>query len=153
MIFMKYKQPKAEYVQFQRLVLGLLVLVAAVFQEIFFIKIFLGVSIISFFTTVNYSPTTLIFKLTSMMYSEAIFTTPQQYVHSYLVHRLAYIFEDLMRISGGLAIIYFYQMSETSAWVISSFMAIAMLISSFFGFCLSALIYIAYTSIEEKFKS
>jgi len=153
MIFMKYKQPKAEYVQFQRLILGLLVLIGVVFQEIFFVKVFLGVSIISLFTTVNYSPTTLIFKFTSLMYSEPIFTTPSQYVHSYIVHRLASIFEDLMRIVGGIAIIYFYPISETSAWLIGSFMSIAMLISSFFGFCLSALIYIAYTSLENRLKS
>jgi len=122
-------------------------------QEIFFIKIFLGISIVSLFTTVNYSPTTLIFKLVSNMYSADIFTTPQQYVHSYLVHRLAYIFEDLMRILGALVILYLYNISEMSAWFIASFMSIAMLISSFFGFCLSALFYIAYTSLEKKLKS
>ena len=153
MIFMKYKQPKAEYVQFQRLVLGLLVLVGVVFQEIFFIKVYLGLSIVSFITTINYSPTTMIFKLTSLMYSEPIFTTPQQYVHSYIVHRLASIFEDLMRIIGGLVVIYLSHHYLTSAWVVGLFMSIAMLISSFFGFCLSALIYIAYISLEKKFKS
>ena len=150
---MKYKQPKAEYVQFQRLVLGTMVLVGVIFEELFFIKLFLALSIISFITTINYSPTTLIYKLTSLMYSEPIFTTPHQYVHSYIVHRLAAIFEDLMRIAGGSAILYIYQFSETSAWVIASFMSIAMLISSFFGFCLSALLYIAYTSLQKRFKS
>jgi len=153
MIFMKYKQPKAEYVQFQRLVLGLLVLIGVIFEEIFFIKVFLGISIISFFTTINYSPTTLIFKFTSLMYSKPIFTTPHQYVHSYIVHRLASVFEDLMRIAGGFAVIYLYQFYPTTSWIIGSFMAIAMLISSFFGFCLSALIYIAYTSLEKRLKS
>lgn len=150
---MKYKQPKAEHVQFQRLILGLLVLLAVIYQEIFFVKLFLGLSVVSLITTINYSPTTMIFKFFSFIYGKPIFTTPHQYAHSYIVYRLASIFEDLMRIAGGLAIIYFYQYYPIVAWIISSFMAIAMLISSFFGFCLSALFYIGYTSLEKKFRS
>jgi len=152
MIFMKYKQPRAEHVQFQRLVFGLLVLTAVLSKSILFIYIYLFLSIFSFITTVNYSPTTIIFKFASILNSQDLFVTPAQYAHSYIVHRLAEIFEDLMRISGGIAIIYLYSISELAAWMMSSFMAIAMLISSFFGFCLSSLLYISYRAINRRLK-
>ncbi len=150
MIFMKYKQPKAEYVQFQRLLAGLLILSAILTENIIFTYIFLLLSTISFITTLNYSPSTLLFKLISFLNGRPLFVTPPQYVHSYMVHRLATIFEDLMRIAGGIAMIYFYSISPTISWMIGSFMAIAMLISSFYGFCLSALLYIGYTAITKS---
>lgn len=151
MIFLKYKQPKAEYVQFQRFVMGLLILMAVLSEDIFFVNIFLILSIISLFTTVNYSPTTFIYKFISLLRGKPFFTTAPQYSHSYIVHRLAEIFEDFMRIAGGFTIIYVYTIVPLVAWIISSFMAIAMLISSFFGFCLSALMYIGYKFISKKF--
>ncbi len=150
---MKYKQPKAEYVQFQRLLAGLLILTTVLTENITFVYMFLILSLISFLTTISYSPSTLIYKLISFLNSRPLFVTPPQYVHSYMVHRLATIFEDLMRLAGGLAIVYFYQFSPTTSWMIASFMAIAMLISSFFGFCLSALLYIGYTAVAKKVKS
>ena len=152
MIFTKYKQPKAEYVQFQRLILGLLVLSGVLFEKLIFIEVFLVLSILSMITTVNYSPSTLLFKLLYFISREQLFTTPPQYAHSYIVNRLAQIFEDIMRIIGGSAIIYFYTISPLTSWMIASFMSIAMLISSFYGFCLSALFYIGYTNIRKKFK-
>lgn len=150
MIFLKYKQPRAEYVQFQRLIMGLLILIAVLLEDINFVNSFLGLSIISLLTTINYSPTTLIYKLISFLIGKPFFITPPQYSHSYIVHRLAEIFEDFMRIAGGLGIIYFYGVAPLVAWIIASFMAIAMLISSFFGFCLSAILYIAYKYLHQK---
>ena len=152
MIFLKYKQPKAEYVQFQRLAAGITVLLGVLTANIMFIYAFLILSIVSLLTTINYSPSTFFFKLVSFITSKPLFTTAPQYVHSYMVHRLATIFEDLMRIAGGSMIIYFYDTAPTAAWMIGSFMSIAMLISSFFGFCLSALLYIGYTAIAKRFQ-
>lgn len=153
MIFLKYKQPRAEYVQFQRLIMGLLILISVLMEDINLVYTFLGLSIISLLTTINYSPTTLIYKLVSFVRGKPFFITPPQYSHSYIVHRLAEIFEDFMRIAGGSAIIYFYGTIPLVAWIIGSFMAIAMLISSFFGFCLSALLYIGYKYIHQKISS
>jgi len=150
MIFLKYKQPKAEYVQFQRLVFGLIVFTSVLSENIYFIYTFLILSVISFLTTMNYSPTTLIFKLYRFVFGSYIFTTASQYAHSYITNRLAEVFEDLMRISGGLAIIYLHSFSPLGAWLLASFMAIAMLISSFFGFCLSSLLYIGYKRLIKK---
>lgn len=150
MIFLKYKQPKAEYVQFQRLGFGLILLSAVLFGKIEFIYFFLALSSISFITTINYSPMTLLFKLLSFMIGESLFTTAPQYAHSYVVNRLAEIFEDVLRIIGGLAVVSLYSTSPLASWMISSLMAIAMLISSFFGFCLSSLVYIGYKKILKK---
>jgi len=152
MIFLKYKQPKAEYVQFQRLVLGLIVFTSVLVENIYFIYAFLGLSMISFLTTMNYSPTTLFFKLYKFIFGTYMFRTAAQYAHSYLTYRLAEIFEDIMRISGGILIIYLYSFSPLSAWIVASFMGIAMLISSFFGFCLSSLMYIGYKYILGKLR-
>ena len=152
MIFLKYKQPKAEYVQFQRFVAGLLVLFAVLTENILFAYAFLFLSIVSFITTIRYSPSTLLFKFTSLILTKQFFTTAPEYEHSYKVNRTATIFEDLMRIAGGISIIYFYEFSQITAWLIASAMAIAMLISSFFGFSLSALLYIWYLSMKKKFE-
>jgi len=150
MIFLKYKQPKAEYVQFQRLVLGLIVLATVFTQEIMFMYLFLGLSILSFITTMNYSPTTLLFKLATIVIRRTPFRTPPQYAHSYVINQLAEVFEDGMRISAGVLTIYIYTLSPLGAWIIASLMGIAMLISSFFGFCLSSLMYIGYKNSFKK---
>lgn len=151
MIFLKYKEPQAEHVQFQRLISGLLTLFFALTENIVFVEVFIILNIISFITTVRYSPTTMLFKFLSFLYGKSIFTTPSQYVHSYRVQRLTSILEDLMRIGGGFGIFYVYQISPTIALLIAMFMAIAMLISSFFGFCLSALMHIGYKALLKKF--
>jgi len=152
MIFLKYEQPKAEYVQFQRLTLGLIVLASVFTEEIVYIHIFLALSLISFITTMNYSPTTLFFKLINFILRCPLFVTAPQYAHSYVINQLAEVFEDIMRISAGILTIYLYAYSPLSAWIMASFMGIAMLISSFFGFCLSSLIYIGYKHTYKKLK-
>ena len=150
MIFFNYKQPKAEYVQFQRLIMGLLILTSVLSENMYLIYIYLALSIISLFSTVFYSPTTLVFRLLSFIMGKPFFTTPPQYAHSYLVNRLAEFFEDIMRIGAGIAIIYLYTFTPLVAWIMASFVAVAMLISSFFGFCLSSLMYIGYKFIMKK---
>lgn len=150
MIFLKYKQPKAEYVQFQRLSFGLILLSAVLFGKIEFIYLYLALSSISFITTINYSPMTLLFKLLSYILGEPLFTTAPQYAHSYVVNRLAEIFEDVLRIIGGVVVVSLYSSFPLAAWMMVSVMAIAMLISSFFGFCLSSLVYIGYKKTLKK---
>ena len=127
MIFFKYRQPKAEYVQFQRLVHGLLLLNAVLFQMPDFVYAFFILSAVSFVTTINYSPTTLLFKLIHFTFGTPLFTTAPQYAHSYITYRLAEIFEDLIRISGGAAILYLYSFVPLAAWMLAAFMSIAML--------------------------
>ncbi|PHR57081.1 MAG: hypothetical protein COA44_06730 [Arcobacter sp.] len=153
MIFLKYKQPQAEYVQFQRLALGLIILGSVLFENIELIQLFTFLSAVSFITTMNYSPTTFLFRLLSFLFAKPFFTTAPQYAHSYITNRLAEIFEDLMRIGGGLMIIYIYSFSMMGAWMMASFMGIAMMISSFFGFCLSSLMYIGYKKLVKIFGS
>lgn len=150
MIFLKYKQPQAEYVQFQRLVFGLVIFAGVLFQMIDFIYIFLILSFISLITTVNYSPTTLLFKLIGIIIRRPLFTTAPQYAQSYLTNRLAEFFEDMMRLGGGGIILYLNSVSDLAGWMMASFIAIAMLISGFFGFCLSSLVYISYKKMMKK---
>ncbi len=153
MIFLKYKQPKAEHVQFQRLVFGLIMLSAVLFQKVEIVYIFFGFSVVAFLTTINYSPTTWLFKFLSFIFGRQLFTTAPQYAHSYITNKLAEIFEDILRIMGGILIIYLYTVFPLSAWMIASFMGVAMLVSSFFGFCLSSLVYIGYQYLMKTFRS
>ena len=153
MIFLKYKEPQAEHVQFQRLAFGLLALTFVLSDDLLFIKIFILLNVVSFITTVNYSPTTLLFKFLSLLLGKSLFVTPPQYASSYRNTKLASIFEDLMRIGGGVAIFYLYQYSPLAALMFASFMAIALLISSFFGFCLSSLPFMGYRTLKKKFET
>lgn len=151
MIFLKYKQPKAEYVQFQRLVFSLVILSAVLFEKAELVYAFLALSVITFTCTVNYSPTTLLFKFLSFLFGRPLFSTAPQYASSYITNRLAETFEDILRISGGALIVYLYSISPLAGWMMASFMGIAMLISSFFGFCVSSLVYIGYQYIMKRF--
>ncbi len=151
MIILKYKQPKAEYVQFQRLVFGLIILVAVLFEKVGLVYFFLVLSMITLITTVNYSPATLMFRFLSFLLGRPLFSTAPQYVQSYITNRLAYIFEDILRILGGATILYLYSSSALAGWMMASFMGIAMLISSFFGFCVSSLVYIGYQYMMKRF--
>ncbi len=150
MIFLKYKQPKAEYVQFQRLVFGLIILSAVLSQTIELVHLFFILSGISFFTTISYSPTSLLFRLLGYLLGAPLFSTAPQYAHSYITYRLAEIFEDLLRIAGGSFILYLHTVTPLGAWMMASFMGIAMMISSFFGFCFSSLVYIGYKTLMKK---
>lgn len=151
MLFFNYKQPRAEYVQFQRLILGMTTLAAVLTQKIEFLYAFVILSTVSFITTTSYSPTTLIFKFFNYVFGKPLFTTAPQYAHSYITYRLAEIFEDLMRIGFGLFILYLYDILPLASWMIASFMGIAMLVSGLFGFCFSSLMYIGYQKILQKF--
>ena len=150
MIFLQYIEPQAEHVQFQRLISGLLVLIFVFTNNLLFIEIFIILNFINLTTRVNYSPTTLLFKLLSMLLRKPLFSTPVQYAHSYKTTPLASIFEDLMRLAGGLCIYFLYVDYYGISVAIAIFMAVAMLISSFFGFCLSSLVYIAYKAMRKR---
>jgi len=150
MIFLKYKQPKAEYVQFQRLLFGLIVLAGVLFQMLEFVYLFITLSAVSFLTTINYSPTTLLFKFLSFIIQRPLFVTAPQYARSYVTYRLAEIFEDIMRIAAGGLIVYLHGTTPLAAWMLGSFMGTAMLVSGFFGFCFSSLVYIGYQHILKK---
>jgi hypothetical protein len=150
MIFLKYKQPKAEYVQFQRLVLGVLMLIAVLSQRVEFLYAFVMLSSIGFITTTSYSPTTMLFKLFHYLFGKPLFTTAPQYAHSYITYRLAEIFEDLMRIAFGLLVLYLFDYVPLVSWMMASFMGIAMLVSGLFGFCFSSLVYIGYQKLLQK---
>ncbi len=153
MLFFKYKQPKAEYVQFQRLVLGMTTLAAVLTQNIEFVYAFVVLSTVSFLTTTNYSPTTIFFRLFNYVFGKPLFTTAPQYAHSYITYRLAEIFEDLMRIGFGSLIVYLFDTSPLVSWMIASFMGVAMLVSGLFGFCFSSLMYIGYQKLMQKLGS
>lgn len=150
MIFLKHKEPQAEHVQFQRLISGLLVVAFVLTQHIQYIEVYIVLNVISLIVTVNHSPTTILFKVLSFLLRKPLFVTPPQYERSYRVNKIASILEDSMRIGGGVAIYYLFQISPLAANMLGSFMGIAMLISSFFGFCLSSLAYIGYKLIMKK---
>ncbi|MBT5935850.1 hypothetical protein [Sulfurimonas sp.] len=150
MIFLQYIEPQAEHVQFQRLISGLLVLIFIFTNNLLFIEIFILLNFINLITRVNYSPTTLLFRVLSILLRKQLFSTPVQYAHSYKTTPLASIIEDLMRLVGGICIYYLYFNYYGIAVAMAMFMSVAMLISSFFGFCLSSLVYIAYKVIRKK---
>ena len=150
MIFLQYIEPQAEHVQFQRLISGLLVLIFVFTNDLLFIEIFIVLNFINLTTRVNNSPTTLLFKILSILLRKPLFITPIQYAHSYKTTPLASSIEDLMRVTGGILIYILFTYSYATAIGIAMFMAVAMLISSFFGFCISSLVYIAYKAMRNK---
>ena len=58
-------------------------------------------------------------------------------------------FEIISRLLVSLIAIAVYQETPLIAWLIGAFMGIFMMISTFFGFCLSALGYIGFKNVKK----
>jgi len=145
-----YHPPKPLYVKWNRLFNSLLVISAVFFQRIELLYLFLALNIVTFVVTIHYGPARLLLWPLRKLFGLRFLDVPEAYVRSYRMTASTERFEILLRILAVTVAVTLYGCCPTATWLMASAMGIFMLISAFFGFCLSALGFIAVRSLKAR---
>jgi hypothetical protein len=93
-----YITPKSSIVKFNRLILGLILVIGIFSQRVEFLYLYLVINIFTLVTTIHYSPTTWLFNLLSYFFNKAICSISQDYERSYFMNEESEWFELFFRI-------------------------------------------------------
>ena len=142
-------EPK--YVRFSRFVMTLLIASYALFGLIEGMYIMLIMTLSTLLLTSKYSLPTLLYKILTVVKFDKVFRLNPRYERSFCIDRRMELFEEGLRLFVGLMTIALYHSSfMISSIVLAFFMAVMMLISTYFGFCVTGLLYIAYSKIIKR---
>lgn len=146
--FIKYKVPDEKYVKFQRLIMGWLAVAALFTQNINLVLLFFGLTLIGTLTGTAYSPVSLFYKLIKKLFSFDLVNISEHHSRYYQINKSVDLIDHLLRIvAAGGTLILFELDFEVLGWGLMAFLSIFMMLSAYFGFCLSALSYIFLQSI------
>ncbi len=147
---MQYHPPKPLFVKWNRLFNSIVVIGAVFSQRAEFLYFFLAINMVTFVATIHYGPTRFLLWPIRKTVGLRFLDVSPAYVRSYRMTASTERFEILLRILAVTAALSFYPCCPTVTWLMASAMGIFMLISAFFGFCLSALGYIAVKSLKAR---
>ena len=153
MLWFSYQSPTSGEVKFNRLVLGFIIILGVFFQNINYFYFYFAINLITLITTVHFSPTSWLLHLIELILKRPICTISPAYKRSYFMNRESEWFELFARLfvsSIAVGLFFYYPLA---AWLIGTFMGVFMMISTFFGFCLSALGYIGFRSLQKSSSS
>jgi hypothetical protein len=144
-----YSVPSPLDVKWNRL-LNSVVMISAVFsQKIELLYLFLGLNLLTLLVTMHYGPTRWLLRLVEKWVVRWL-DVPQAYARSYAMTAATERFEVFLRIVAVSLAIAVYGCCPLLTWLTAIGMGIFMLISTFFGFCLSALGFIAMRHVKER---
>lgn len=145
-----YKTPEATHVKFQRIIMGWLAIASLFMENVTLIWIFFGFTLIGILTGTEYSPLSLFYKTIKKLFSFELIKISQHHIRYYQINKSVDFIDHLLRIiASGAALFLFYSELEIVAWVLIAFLSIFMMLSAYFGFCLSALSYIFLQSVTS----
>jgi diguanylate cyclase (GGDEF)-like protein len=153
MLWFTYQSPTSGEVKFNRLVLGFIIILGVFFQNINYFYFYFAINLITLITTVHFSPTSWLLHFIELILKRPICTISPAYKRSYFMNRESEWFELFARLfvsSMAIGLFFYYPLA---AWLIGTFMGVFMMISTFFGFCLSALGYIGFRSLQKSSSS
>ena len=146
---MIYKPPRPLHVKWNRLVNSLIVISAVFTEQIPLLWFFLFLNTITLVATIHYGPTRWLLALSGKRAERWLDVSPA-YARSYALNASTERFEILLRIAAVSLALVLYACCPTVTWLLAVGMGIFMLISTFFGFCLSALGFIAVRFMKER---
>ena len=144
-----YRPPAPEDVKFQRLFMGALAIASIFLRDTQLLTAFLALSIVGLFTGTAHSPVTALLKLIQLTGLRPVRIT-EHHLRYYQINRQVDMVDHAMRIGAAAGALALMPVAETLAWGLVAFLCVFMLISAYFGFCLSALTYIAYRQLFQK---
>ncbi|MGB5965554.1 MAG: DUF4395 family protein [Sulfurimonadaceae bacterium] len=148
-----YKKTDARHVKFQRIMMGWLAIASLFFREIDLVWIFFGITVLGFATGTEYSLVTLVYKLFYALFRRDLVRVSSHHIRYYQINTAMDFIDHLLRlVASSVALVLYYSGAEIAGWVVMSFLSIFMMLSAYFGFCLSALTYIALQNIRQKFQ-
>ncbi len=146
-----YKKPLPETVKFQRLLMGWLAIAALFTQQVELIWAFFVLTLIGIATGTAYSPITLFYRLFSKFFALPLVRLSTHHIRYYQINTAVDFIDHLLRIiASSAALLLWYAHFETAAWVLIAFLSVFMMLSAYFGFCLSALTYILLQRMTKK---
>lgn len=146
---MTYHVPKPLFVKWNRLVNSVLIIAAVLFERVELLYVFAALNVVTFLSTIYFGPTRLLL-LPFEKHIPSWLDVPTAYTRSYAMSKTTERFEILLRLFAVSIAIALYGCCPVVTWMIAVVMGIFMLISTFFGFCLSALGFIAVRFLTEK---
>lgn len=106
-----------------------------------------------FFTGTEYSITTLFYKLFHAIFKVDLVRVSSHHIRYYEINTSVDFIDHALRLmASSIALGFFYSNLELVTWAAMSFLSVFMMISAYFGFCLSALTYIALNNLRLKFQ-
>lgn len=146
---MTYHVPRPLFVKWNRLVNSALMIAAVLFERVELLYVFAGLNVFTFVSTIHFGPSRLLL-FPFEKHVPSWLDVPAAYARSYAMTEATERFEILLRIFAVSAAIVLYGCCPIVTWMMAVGMGIFMLISTFFGFCLSALGFIAIRFFTEK---
>jgi len=87
----------------------------------------------------------------SLVKFDLIFHLNPRYQRSFVVNREMELFEETLRfLVGSISVALYHFEFFIASTVLAFFLAVMMLISTYFGFCASGLLYVAYCKVLKK---
>ena len=148
---MLYGTCKSENVRFSRLVMMLLTLSYALFSVIESMYGVLALTVFALVFGINNGITSLVLVVLKKLGIKKAFEVDPRHKRSFAITRTMEVFEELMRLSLTIIVIYLHMneliiASTTIAFIMSMFM----IISTFFGFCMSGILYVIFQRFFGK---
>lgn len=149
----KYKTPAPSLVKFQRIIMGWLAIASLFTESVNLVLLFFILTSIGIFTGTENSPVSLLYKIIKKVSSFDLVTITDHHIRYYQINSSVDFIDHLLRvIASASALLFFYSGLEIMGWGLMAFLSIFMMLSAYFGFCLSALSYIflqRFTKIDD----
>ncbi len=149
-MWIPYRSPNPNSVKFNRLVFGALMVLSVFLQHIELMYAYFVLNLVTLITTIHYGPTQWLYTFISIFSPRPVCRITQAYERSYFMNQESERFELLSRLLVSMIAIGFYATYPLVTWLIGTFMGVFMMISTFFGFCLSALGYIGWKHVRPE---
>lgn len=145
-----YKIPTPSHVKFQRIIMGWLAIASLFSANVNLVLVFFALTLIGILTGTEYSLLSLFYRLVKKLTSIELVKISEHHIRYYQVNASVDFIDHLLRIiASGSALLLFYYNLDIVAWGLIAFLSIFMMLSAYFGFCLSALSYIFLQNITS----
>lgn len=146
-----YTQANPKYVKFQRIFMGWLAIASLFMREIDGVWFFFGVTLLGLFMGTAWSIPTLFYKLVKRLFDIDLVRITSYHMRYYEINNSMDFIDHILRlIASSCVLLLFYANFELAAWLLLSFLSIFMMLSAYFGFCLSALTFVAIHSVFDR---
>lgn len=148
-----YKHADPKHVKFQRIMLGWLAIAALFLRDVNLVWAFFAITALGLLGGTEYSLTTLFYKLFKAIFKHDFVQISSHHARYYEINTSMDLIDHLLRFGASSAALALYYVGfEIIAWGAISFLCVFMMLSAYFGFCLSALAYVTGMNIRQKFQ-
>ena len=132
--------------------MGWLAIASLLLRNTDLVWIFFFITLLGIFTGTAYSLPTLFYRFVKTVFKFDLIRVSSHHARYYEINSSIDFIDHLLRlIASGAALGLFYAGFAIPGWLMMSFLSVFMMLSAYFGFCLSALSFIGLESIRARF--